>query len=651
MRIPLNQYWSLLAAYLRPQQLSAGLLGLLMLVTIGLELVNPQIVRSFIDTALAGGELTQLAGAATLFIDIAIAQQATSVAARYVGERVGWSATNALRRDIAAHCLKLDMDFHKARTPGEIIERVDGDVTALARFFSQFVVQVLGNCLLLLGALALLFREDWRVGLVMAVFVVLAIVVLSWIQSRAVPRWSAVRQASAEFFGFLGETLGATEDVRANGAVGYVMHRFQLLIHHWFPVERRAGLASYAMWQSSLILFTIGTAAAFGLGGWLYLTGQITLGSVYLIFSYTELLRRPIEQIRSELQDLQQAGAGMLRLRELLAIQPTIHSGSQTLPSGPLDIRVERMTFAYEDEASGHGNTDKERAANKGTKEQRNKRIFNSVHSPQKDSRQTRRKPRRLASGHSSFVFRLSSKNGQPSSIVHRPSSHVLRDITFALPAGKVLGLLGRTGSGKTTLARMLVRLYDPGEGSICLGGADLRDIALASLRSRVAMVTQDVQLFQASLRDNLTLFDPGVADTRLVDVLEDIGLGPWLTGLPEGLDTILSGTAGLSAGESQLLALARVFLRDPGLIIMDEASSRLDPATERLLERAIGQLLQERTAVIIAHRLATVQRADELIILEDGQIVEQGGRAALAADPGSRFTAALRIGLDEVLA
>jgi ATP-binding cassette subfamily B protein len=214
-----------------------------------------------------------------------------------------------------------------------------------------------------------------------------------------------------------------------------------------------------------------------------------------------------------------------------------------------------------------------------------------------------------------------------------------------------VLGLLGRTGSGKTTLARMLVRLYDPGEGSICLGGADLRDIALASLRSRVAMVTQDVQLFQASLRDNLTLFDPGVADTRLVDVLEDIGLGPWLTGLPEGLDTILSGTAGLSAGESQLLALARVFLRDPGLIIMDEASSRLDPATERLLERAIGQLLQERTAVIIAHRLATVQRADELIILEDGQIVEQGGRAALAADPGSRFTAALRIGLDEVLA
>jgi ATP-binding cassette, subfamily B, bacterial len=350
MRIPLSQYWSLLADYLRPQRLSVGLLGLLMLATIGLELANPQIVRSFIDTALAGGELTQLGRAAALFIGIAIAQQATSVAARYVGERVGWSATNALRRDVAAHCLKLDMDFHKARTPGEIIERIDGDVTALARFFSQFVVQVLGNCLLLLGALALLFREDWRVGLVMAIFVVLAIVVLSWIQSRSVPRWSAVRQASAEFYGFLGETLGATEDVRANGAVGYVMHRFQSVIHRWFPIERRAGLASYAMWQSSLILFTVGTAAAFGLGGWLYLTGQITLGSVYLIFNYTELLRRPIEQIRSELQDLQQAGAGMLRLRELLAIQPTIHSGTQMLPSGPLDIHVERMTFAYEDE-------------------------------------------------------------------------------------------------------------------------------------------------------------------------------------------------------------------------------------------------------------------------------------------------------------
>ena len=165
-------------------------------------------------------------------------------------------------------------------------------------------------------------------------------------------------------------------------------------------------------------------------------------------------------------------------------------------------------------------------------------------------------------------------------------------------------------------------------------------------------MVTQDVQLFRASVRDNLTFFDPEASDNAIMDVLVDLGLESWVRSLPDGLDTQLeSGSGGLSAGEAQLLAFTRIFLKDPGLVILDEASSRLDPATEQLIERAVDKLLADRTGIIIAHRLATVTRADDVLILDAGRVVEFGERAALAADPGSRFSTFLRVGLEEMLA
>jgi ABC-type multidrug transport system fused ATPase/permease subunit len=215
-----------------------------------------------------------------------------------------------------------------------------------------------------------------------------------------------------------------------------------------------------------------------------------------------------------------------------------------------------------------------------------------------------------------------------------------------------VLGLLGRTGSGKTTLTRLLFRLYDLSSGAIHLGGVDLRVARLHELRERVGIVTQDVQLFQASIRDNLTLFDRSIADERIMAMLEQLELAGWVSSLKHGLDTELGpGGGGLSAGEAQLLAFARVFLQDPGLVILDEASSRLDPATERLIERAVDRLLAGRTGIIIAHRLATVQRADEIMILEHGQIIEHGPRELLANVPDSRFATLLRAGMKELLA
>src|SRR5262245_47879703 len=606
MNISIRRYWNLLPSYLKPQWPRVALLALVLLASIGLELLNPQILRSFIDAATAQGPQDELMGTALLFIGVALLHQLLSVAATYFSENVGWTATNALRADLAAHCLRLDLSFHKARTPGELIERVDGDVNVLSNFFSQFIIHMLSNLILLVGVLALLFREDWRAGLGLSAFALIALATLIGIRSVAVPYWAAQREASAGFFGFLGEQLAGTEDIRSSGATGYVMRRFYELLRCWLPIQRKAGLAGYSMWMTTLFVFALGNAVAFAVGDYLHPAGAITIGTFYIIFYYTELLRRPIEQIRTQMQDLQKAGASIVRVEELFRTEPRIKDGpGDPIPPGPLPVAFESVSFGYADSVV--------------------------------------RRP--LSVAEESNNGQRTTDNGQ----------RTLHDITFHLEPGKVLGLLGRTGSGKTTLARLLLRLYDPTEGAICLGGVDARAARLDVLRRRVGVVTQDVQLFHATVRENLTFFDRALPDERILSALDDLGLRPWLESLPDGLDTELEAGSGLSAGEGQLLAFARLFLTDPGLVILDEASSRLDPATEQLIERAVDKLLRpvggRRTAIIIAHRLATVQRADEIMILDGGRIVEHGERARLAADPDSRFSQLLRTGMEEVLA
>jgi ATP-binding cassette subfamily B protein len=237
-------------------------------------------------------------------------------------------------------------------------------------------------------------------------------------------------------------------------------------------------------------------------------------------------------------------------------------------------------------------------------------------------------------------------------SFTYDGNGQVLHEVSFNLAPGKVLGILGRTGSGKTTLTRLLFRLYDPSSGAIRLQGLDIRQIPLSQLRDRIGMVTQDVQLFKASIRDNLAFFDRSIDDERITRALKELHLWDWVQARPQELAASLAaGGQGLSAGEAQLLAFGRVFLKDPGLVILDEASSRLDPLTENLLERAVERLFKDRTGVVIAHRLQTVQRADDILILEDGGVVEYGPRLQLAGDPGSRFSHLLQTGLEEALA
>ena len=589
MNIPLRDYWNLLVEYLRTQRVRMALLVVLLLGSIGLQLLNPQIMRNVIDSALAGEAIGSLTLLATLFFGFALGQQIVAIFASYTGESVAWTATNLLRHDLARHCLHLDMSFHNARTPGEMIERIDGDVQALSNFFSQFVIKVVANLLLLLGILVLLFRIDWRVGLALSAFVLLTGLTLARLRNISVPYWKASSEAHADLFGFLEERLGGTKDIRANGAIAYTMRRFYELVRRTWQTQLKAGVMVNVMINSTMVLFTLGNTTALLVGAYLFQSGAISLGTVYIIFHYSNMLMQPIEQITQQMEDLQKAGASIARVKELTTIRSKLQDGrGDVLPGGPLQVEFKDVSFSYDD------------------------------------------------------------------------AEPVLRNISFGLRRGGVLGLLGRTGSGKTTLIRLLLRLYDPAEGQILLGdgthSVNLRDARLADLPRHIGVVTQNVQLFNASVRDNLAFFDRSVPDQRILDVLRELGLWTWYSALPDGLDSVLaSGGGGLSAGEAQLLAFTRIFLKDPGLVILDEASSRLDPATEQMIERAVDRLLcsegTPRTAIIIAHRLRTVERADEIMILDHGRIHEHGSREELAADPGSRFSALLQTGLEEVLA
>lgn len=585
LHIPFRAYWEVLEKYLRRRKPSFFILAFLIFSGIALQLVNPQIIRLVIDGALGGRAEGSLLLLAALYIAVAFIQQGLGIAAAGVGENLAWKATNELRADLAAHCVSLDIRYHNDTTPGELIQRIDADVAEFSNFFSQLVVRILANVLLIAGIILVLWFENPLLGLTFTLFASVALVSLSLVKDLAVGPEKANREAITELSGFLEERLAGTEDIRSSGAVDYVLNGLYALhrkiLHHW----RKAGFMHLWVRMIAGVVLTLGIAASFVAGYYLYRSGAMSIGSVFLLVTYILLLSRPIRELSQQVDSLQSVGASVGRIRELQVLRPSILDGPGVeLPAGegatvPLSLEFDAVSFSYLE-----GET-------------------------------------------------------------------VLDGLSFSLAPGEVLGLLGRTGSGKSTVARLVFRLYEPSSGRILLGGRPVGEATLAQLRHRVAMVTQDVQLFQATVRENITFFDPSVTDERILEAIKKLELMPWLDALSEGLDTKLeTGGRSLSAGEAQLLAFTRVFLRDPGLVVLDEASSRLDPATERLVERAVDKLLEGRSAIVIAHRLGTVDRADSILIIEAGRAAEQGRRKDLAADPASRFSSLLRSGMEVAL-
>lgn len=575
----LSMSWML--RYIRPVKGRMSILMTLLLITTVLELINPLIVQHFIDFATARDSMSSLLGLAGLYLTIAVVTQPITVAVSYLGNDIAWRATNQLRADLLKHCLRLDMQFHNLKTPGEMIERIDGDITNMSNFFAMFIVQIVGSFILLAGILGVMFHRNVSIAAVMTVFSLGSIGAMLLIRDLGVTASQAERQASAALFGLIEERIAGIEDVQANGSVPYVMNRFHRAMRAVFQRGRKAWMLRVIPWNATVILFTLAVTAVLMMGVHLYLTGQASLGTLILFVQYTQMLNDPIDQLGNQMQEFQKSKSGMRRARELLSLHSEIDEGpDRVLPDGPLSVQFEHVHFSYNE------------------------------------------------------------------------NEPVLHDIHFALHPGERLGIVGRTGSGKSSISRLVLRLYNLDSGVIRVGGVDIRTLQLAALYRRVGMVTQDVQLFDGTLRDNLTLFNSQVLDEEILETTGRLGLRPWIDALPQGLNTPLSsGGSSLSAGEAQLFALTRVFLAQPSLVILDEPSSRLDPATEATLQSAVDQLLEHCTGIVIAHRLSTLDKVDKIMVLRHGRILEFGARETLARDPSSHFSDLLRTDRQEELA
>jgi ATP-binding cassette subfamily B protein len=580
--ITFKEYQALLLNYLKPQKLKSIMLAIVLISGSGMSLLNPQILRHFIDTATSQGSLNTLLWLGVLFVGASLASQVLSIIMVYLGETVGWTATNALRVDLLNHCLRLDMSFHNKHTSGEMIERIDGDCNNLFAFFSGFVFQLVSSFVLWIGVMILLFIENLWIGSALMIFSVVTIFILIRTRGIATPWGRKELMARTNLLSFLEERVSGISDLHSSGGTPHVLSKFFQLHSSLFLAARKAwAINRTSTWGVSIILFAIGNIITFAISISLYRHGDITIGTIYLLFYYMEMLFRPLENITNHMQNLQSSSASIQRLNELRHTISAIQDNGYTkLSSGPVDVLFHKVSFAYGEKAL------------------------------------------------------------------------VLEDVSFHLQPGKVLGVLGRTGSGKTTLTRLLFRMYEPTSGAICLNDTNIQSIPLSHLHQRIGIVTQEVQIIQGSIRDNLTFFNTSISDETILAAIDRLGLNEWFGTLKHGLNTELKSSGeGLSAGEAQLLAFTRVFLKDPSLIILDEFSSRLDVMTERWIERAVSGLFKNRTGIIIAHRLSTIQHVDEIMLVEEGTIVEYGGRKELAEDSHSKFHQLLKTGLEVQLA
>ncbi|WBW96818.1 ABC transporter ATP-binding protein [Oceanirhabdus sp. W0125-5] len=573
MKIRLKEYLSLFSKYLKNQWISVLVMVTIILINIGIQIMNPQIMKVFLDKAVEGEALRSLMGVAGIFIGLSFVQHIVNILETYTCQNVGWRATNGLREELISHCINLDMDFHKTKQPGEMIERVDGDVNMLFEFFSKLVLDILNNLILMIGVLIMFIFVNPVMGGIFTVYTIISLVVIRKYQLKGVAPWEKCYEAEGKFWGMMDEELTNIEDIKSSGAVNYAIHKYLIRLKDVFHIKKKATMIGFRMWNLSTFIKTTGIIIALGSGLYLWKYQGASIGTIYLIYEYTKRISNPLNMIRRRLVVLQKAEASILRVKELFEIKSSIKDGDLKLKShGPLDVDIKNLSFEYTE--------------------------------------------------------------GIP----------VLKDISLNIKSGKIIGILGRTGSGKTTLVRLLSKLYEPTKGEIVLGGMPLGELSNESVKDNMAYVTQDVHIYTSTIRDNLTLFDSSYSDEQIICALKELGLDEWIKKFPLGLDTVLNTTgAGLSSGEAQLLAFARILLKKPGLVILDEASSRIDTITEKIMEKAIDKITESCTCIIIAHRLSTVNKADSILVLEEGQIVELGEREELIKDSESRYSKLIR--------
>ena len=536
----------------------------------------PLFFRGIIDNGIAAHDKTVIIALSCGLAVVALADQVLGVAGTFVSARIGQGIVFDLRSSVYRHVQQLPIAFFTRTDTGALMSRLDNDVNGAQQAFSDLFSVVTGSALTLTISVIVMFMLSWQ-------FTLLALVALplgALVARLASRRVAGLSRANLQLL----STLNSHMSERFNVSGALLVALFGRPKSELETFERTSGqvrdlgvrLAVYSRSLVAVLLAVSGlvTAVIFGWGGILVTEGTLQLGTVVALVTYLGRIYGPMVALGNAPVDVMTALVSFERLFEVLDIPAGIaeRTGARAIPSGPPRLVVEHVDFAYPAEGV-------------------------TIPSLEPDG-----------------TSRASAR------------AQVLFDVSFTIEPGRMVALVGHTGAGKTTIAYLVRRLYDVGSGSISINGLDVRDTTFESLRDRVAMVSQDVHLFHGSIRDNLLYAKPDAIEAELEDALEQSQLAVTVRELPDGLDTIV-GDRGflLSGGQKQRLALARILVRDPSVVILDEATSHLDVVTEQAVQGALRHALRDRTALVIAHRLSTIREADEVLVLDAGRIVERG--------------------------
>ena len=501
---------------------------------------------------------------------------------KYYIESVGLRLTARIRRDLFAHAMDLSLRFHDRMPVGKLLTRLTSDVDALAEVFGSGAVGVLGDLVTLTVLAVIMLLNEWRLGLLLLVSQVPVTLVVLWLQGRYRRANYRVREELSQLNADFQENLQGLDVVQMFRREAFNGARFQRT-----GLAYREAVNGTILFDSSISAFlewvSLGAVAVvLALGGWMVTSGAMGLGTLTTFILYSQRLFDPLRQMAERFTQIQGGLTAVERIGELLEEPLEIRDHTLAVPASAAESTAENIPAPLQVMPSPRGEV-----------------VFERVH------------------------------------FSYRPDEPILQDLSFRLAPGEHVALVGPTGSGKTTVIRLLCRLYEPQQGRILLDGRDIRTLSLPDLRRQLGVVLQDTFLFSGSVGDNLRL-DRDIDDNQLKDVCRDLGLSSLLGRLPQGLDTELRERGGnLSSGERQLLAVARVAIRNPNVLVMDEATAFMDPSTEATLQRDLDHLLERRTAIVIAHRLATVEAADRILVLRRGRLIEQGTHLQLRAQGG----------------
>jgi ABC-type multidrug transport system fused ATPase/permease subunit len=573
--------------FARPHRRALIIFGVLSVVSAMLTVATPLLAGHVIDAIVEHRASSTVIGLAIVIAVIAVADAVLGVVNRYFSSRIGEGLIWNLRTAVFDHVQRMPIAFFTRTRTGALVSRLNNDVIGAQRAFSTVLSGVVANVVTLALTLAVMIHLSWQVTALALVLLPLFVVParrvgrrLAAMQREAADHNAAMSTQMTERFSAPGATL-----VKLFGRPANESAEFAARADRVRDIGVRSAMAQWIFISALTLVSALALALVYGLGGYLALHNHMQPGAVVTLALLLTRLYAPLTALASARVDVMSALVSFERVFEVLDLPPLIQEPAEPkpLPEGALSVQFDDVHFAYP-------------AAEKVS----------------------------LASLED--VAALDTRGGV----------EVLHGISFCVPAGRMVALVGTSGAGKSTMASLLPRLYDVDSGAVRVGGVDVRDLAFDDLRDALGMVTQDGHLFHDSIRGNLLFAWPEASEADLWDALRRSRLADLVASLPDGLDTVV-GERGyrLSGGERQRLTIARLLLARPRVVILDEATAHLDSTSEAAVQAALGEALDGRTAIVIAHRLSTIRAADEILVIEDGRVAERGTHAALLAAGG----------------